>query len=138
MHEAREAAEIVPVGDAVKGDCNIDEDEANISVQIDTATQVQAKTAKAAAGHQYRGEQQAAAGHQHRAESGAATEGTIVDADTGKRPQAAPAESGKIRAEAAVKAAAADTMQPAAEQVQVCSVKFSQQSYKHAPVCCSL
>ena len=51
VSEAQDAAEIVPLGDAAKGDCNIDEGEANISAQIDTANQVQAKTAKAAAGH---------------------------------------------------------------------------------------
>ena len=51
-----------------------------------------------------------------------ASEGTTEDAGTGTRPQAAPAESGMGSAEAP--AAAADIMQPAAEQVQVCSVEL--------------
>ena len=50
--------------------------------------------------------------------------GGRVDADTTTRPQAAPAESGKLCAEAQAQAAAADTIQPAAVQVQVCSVEF--------------
>ena len=51
--------------------------------------------------------------------------GGTVNADTATRPQAGPAESGKLCTEAQwAQAAAADTIQPAAVQVQVCSVEF--------------
>ena len=119
LHGAHDAAEIVPVGDAAEGDWDIDENEANISAQMNPATQVRAITAHAVA-----------ADTRHLAAvqvqvcsvefKGAASDLPVgtVDADTITKPQAAPAESGKLHAEA--HAVAADSMQPAAVQVQVC------------------
>ena len=104
LHEVQDAAEILPVGDSAKGEPADAEAAPWHKTQPLFGTKYHSSLG-GQDGHQYRAEPQASAGHQHLEEA-----------------QAAVGHQHHAEAQAAAGHPAADTIQPAALQVQVCTV----------------